>query len=226
MATTFVIACPDCGKQVKVSEEHAGKRIKCKECGTLYPVRDPAAGASKAKGPPPAPKAKQPPEPPPPDPTLDPDYDPNDYSMSKVTSTLPRCPFCAAEMESEEAMICLECGYNTRTRKRPEVKQVYQNTGGQIFLWLLPGILTVLVEIGLVVWYVIFWMKIEGWMYESWFMDQPGPPVTYIVGLSPGMFKLYHALLIAAIFVPLTRFWYKRLVKDNMPQERKIKEEW
>jgi ribosomal protein S27E len=41
MATTFVIACPDCGKQVKVSDAHVGKKVKCKECGAVYPVTGP-----------------------------------------------------------------------------------------------------------------------------------------------------------------------------------------
>src|SRR5690349_19137066 len=51
MATTFVIACPDCGKQVKVSDAHVGKKVKCKECGAVYPVKAPAGAA----GPPPGP---------------------------------------------------------------------------------------------------------------------------------------------------------------------------
>src|SRR6478609_2713299 len=55
MATTFVIACPECGKQVKVSDAHVGKKVKCKECGAVYPVKAPAGAPAAAKGPPPAP---------------------------------------------------------------------------------------------------------------------------------------------------------------------------
>jgi predicted Zn finger-like uncharacterized protein len=241
MANTFVIACPDCAKQVKVGEEHIGKKVRCKGCGQVFPIQEPkaagspkpkAAAATKGKAPPPPPKAKAaaaskaPPLPAPePDPTLDPDYDPNKYTMGETNDTLPRCPFCANEMASADARICLHCGYNTRTRNRPEVKAVYAHSGMDMFLWLLPGILCILTMIGLLVWYIFFYGLIEGWLDDSWFEDEKGPPKVYIAAASPGMFRLYHALLIAALYVPLTRFAYKRLVVNNRPQEQKIKED-
>jgi predicted Zn finger-like uncharacterized protein len=157
MATTFVIACPECGKQVKVTDDHVGKRVKCKECGAVYPVKAPAG-----KGPPPVPgkpkatkaqagKGTQVKPPPPPtkaeaqeppaevapagyryvEDDEDPDA-PKQYTVQQDESTLPRCPFCAMEMESHEAMICLNCGYNTRTRQRPEVRHVYAQRSGSI----------------------------------------------------------------------------------------------
>jgi hypothetical protein len=128
-------------------------------------------------------------------------------------------------MESTEARICLHCGYNTRTRTRPEVKAVYEHSGFEIFLWLLPGILCVLLAIGLLVWYLVFWSMIEVWLAESWFEDEPGPPRTYLVGLGPGFMRLYLGLLIIFLYVPLFRFIYKRLVKNNKPPEQKIKGE-
>lgn len=250
MATTFVIACPDCGKQVKVSDEHVGKRVKCKECGTVYPVKAPAA-----KGPPPAPgkpkatkaqAGKGTRVKPPPPPTkaeapeapaevepagyryVEDDEDPNapkQYTVQQDESTLPRCPFCAVEMESAEALICLNCGYNTRTRQRPEVRQVYAPTAMEWFLWWLPAILCILIMIGMLVWYIIFWMRIEGWMADSWFEDEPGPPRTFLGGLGPGFMRLYLGLFTAFCYVPLIRFVVKRLIKNPRPPERKIKEE-
>ena len=248
MATTFVIACPDCGKQVKVSDAHVGKKVKCKECGTVYPVKDPvgaAAAPAPKKGPPAAPgkakatqaKPQAAPKDAPPAPPADiarvnyrgdqddEDEGPKEYVLAKTDDSLPRCPFCATEMASVDARICLHCGYNTRTRQRPEVKQVYGASGGQVFLWLLPGIFCVLVMIGLLVWYIVFWANIEGWMADGWFEDEKGPPVTYLVGLGPGFTRLYLALLTLAIYVPLGRFAYKRLVKNNKAPERKIREE-
>jgi hypothetical protein len=241
MANTFVIACPDCAKQVKVSEEHIGKRIKCKGCGTIYPVQAPAeaaASAGKTKAAPSAPKTKAAPsapktkaEPPPaaaPAKSSSTDYeehDPNDYSLAQTNDTLPRCPFCAMEMESAEALICLHCGYNTRTRMRPEVKAVYEPTFGDWFIWLLPGILMILLAIGMLVWYLVFWNLVEEWLADSWFEDEPGPPRTYLAGLGPGFMRLYHGLLILFFYVPLFRFAFKRLVKEYRPPERSIKPE-
>lgn len=239
MATTFVIACPECRKQVRVSDEHVGKRVKCKECGTVYPVKKPGAaappappakaGAAKTKAAPPAPPKPKAAPPPPPEPAKAADGgeedDPNKYVLAAVNDTLPRCPFCAKEMESEDARICLNCGYDTRSRRRPEVKAVYEVTGGERFLWLLPGILCIVAMLGLIVWYLIFYSNIEDWMIDSALEDEPGPPRTYYVGLGPPFMRLYHGLLLIFIFVPLTKFAYKRLVVNNKPQERTIKQE-
>ena len=121
--------------------------------------------------------------------------------------------------------VCLTCGFDVRKRQRPVVKRIYAPTFGQMFMWLLPGIMTVLAMIGMLVWYLFFWNLIEDWMDDSIFQDDKGPPKVYIAGLSPGFCRFYHGLLIVAIYVPLTRFAYKRLVKNYMPPERKITEE-
>jgi predicted Zn finger-like uncharacterized protein len=244
MATTFVIACPECSKQVRVSDEHVGKKIRCKACGNVFPVSAPGADAPPAPAPktqaaaPGAAKTKTAPSggpktkaaPPgralrPDEDPNSPEYDPNKYILAQTNDTLPRCPFCAKEMPSAEALICLNCGYNTRTRTRPFVQQVYAPTATEWFLWWLPAILTILAMIGMVVWYLFFWGLIEGWLEDSWFEDEKGPPTTYIAAASPSMFRVYHALLIAFLYVPMVRFVHKRLVKNPRPPERKIKED-
>jgi predicted Zn finger-like uncharacterized protein len=239
MATTFVIACPECSKQVRVSDEHVGKKIRCKGCGHVYPVPAPAAatpppapktkaaaGAPKTKAAPAAgPKTKAAPALKPEDDPNHPDYDPNKYTLEQSDDVLPRCPFCAQQMPSVDAIICLNCGYNTVTRQRPDIQQVYAPTAVEWFLWLLPGILTVLLMIGMFVWYLFFWDLIQDWLSDSWFEDEKGPPTTYIAGASPSMFRLYHALLIAFLYVPMTRFAYKRLITNYHPPERKIKDD-
>jgi len=236
MATTFVIACPECSKQVKVSDEHIGKKIRCKGCGEIYPVQAASGSASAPKtqaAPPGAPAKRRatqaaapvPAPPPPKMPAPDEEYDPNKYTLTETDDKLPRCPFCAHQMESMEAKICLHCGYDTVKRQRPEVKAIYAPGFGEIFLWLLPAILTILVMIGMVVWYLFFWDLIAGWLEDSWFEDEKGPPPTYIGAASPSMFRLYHALLIVFLFVPMIRFVYKRLFINYMPPERKIKED-
>jgi len=245
MATNFVIACPECSKQVRVSDEHVGKKIRCKGCGHVYPVTAPAgaapppppvpkktqaapgapktkaapAGAAKTKATAPTPALK------PEDDPNSPDHDPNKYVLAQTNDTLPRCPFCAKEMPSAEAIICLHCGYNTVTRQRPHVEHVYAPTAVEWFLWWLPAILLILTMIGMFVWYLFFWGLIEEWLADSWFEEEKGPPVEYLGGFSPGMFRLYHGLLIAFLYVPMVRFVYKRLVKNHRPPERKIKDD-
>ena len=219
MATTFVIACPECAKQVKVSDEHVGKKIQCKGCGEIYPGAGAGAPRRRPARPRPPPtrrrrgrKATQaaPPRAVPPPKTA-----PNRRSkMTTRTSIRPgrdQRHICRAARSAprrwsrSRRAICLECGYNTRKRQRPEVKQIYAPTGGEIFLWLLPGILTVLTMIGMVVWYLFFWDLIEvagGQLVRG----RKGPAATYIAAASPGFFRLYHALLIVFMWVPLIRF--------------------
>jgi DNA-directed RNA polymerase subunit RPC12/RpoP len=70
------------------------------------------------------------------------DIDHNPYAITTLDLT-PRCPFCAQEMESKEAIICLHCGYNTQTRTHAVIVRTYANTFMDRFMWLLPGILCV-----------------------------------------------------------------------------------
>ncbi|HVK14336.1 MAG TPA: hypothetical protein VM597_36685 [Gemmataceae bacterium] len=227
MAATFVIACPECSKQVKVSEEHVGKKIRCKGCQHVFPVRAPG-------GTPPAPKkagaAKTKAAPPPPEPEPQAEDDEwqqgGKYSLAATDDAIARCPFCAMQLESNEARICLNCGYDTVKRQRPEVKQVYAHTGFELFMWWLPAIMCILIMIGSIVWYLFFWQLIPGWLEDSWFEDEKGPPPTYIGAASPGFFRLYHAILIAFIWVPLIRFTYKRLFVFNKPPDKKMKDEF
>ena len=69
MATTIVISCPECDKQIKAPAELEGKKIRCKGCGHTFVVRasaaagdgdGPAAKPAKKKPAPPPAKAKAP----------------------------------------------------------------------------------------------------------------------------------------------------------------------
>ena len=61
-------------------------------------------------------------------PTIDDEEDANPYGVTAL-DTAPRCPDCANEMESEDAIICLHCGYNSRTRVKIEARAVDDVTG-------------------------------------------------------------------------------------------------
>jgi predicted Zn finger-like uncharacterized protein len=228
MATTLVIACPDCGKQVRVSDEHLGKKIKCKECGTVFPIQ--AEGGSSSGKPPSKPKpSAKPAAPPPPIPLAknkgDDDEDEDEdgrataYGLIQTNDTAPRCPFCAKEMSSGDARICLNCGYDTQTRKRPEVKAVYAHTFMDRLIWLSPGLACFAIVIAFIVWDIIFFSLIPEWLKGSIFEDKEGE---YIAGFHPGFFKLYMTLLLIFLSVPLVRIGYKRCFVNPTPPDKKI----
>jgi hypothetical protein len=149
MAEAITIACPECEKKITVPAAAVGKKIRCKGCEHVFLIEAPAgkkaaakapAGAKAADAKKKAPDAKAGKAAPPKPKTDDDDEDPNPYGVTTL-DTAPRCPDCANELESEDAIICLHCGYNTRTRMKHESRAVEDTTGGIWFWWLFPGIL-------------------------------------------------------------------------------------
>jgi DNA-directed RNA polymerase subunit RPC12/RpoP len=88
------------------------------------------------------------------------DVDHNPYAVTELDLT-PRCPFCAKEMESEEAIICLHCGYNTQTRMHRKTQRTYANTPQEMFIWWLPGIVCVLIGLAAVGGILYLWLGIN-----------------------------------------------------------------
>jgi DNA-directed RNA polymerase subunit RPC12/RpoP len=224
MANTVVIACTECEKQMKVPEDIIGKKIRCKECGNVFVVKKPKGApppskkqnteAKKAAAKPLDNKAKN---------KLldDEEEDSKDpYQIVIDDEGISRCPNCAKEMESKEAVICLHCGYNTMSRIRQKSEAVYEATGEDKFHWWLPGILCcvgILVAIGLC---IFFAMKTRGWMIGGWFYDDEKPEQPFMV--RPGCFIFGNIMITLMICLALGKFAYKRLVLYNKPPEKAI----
>src|SRR5262245_40920573 len=105
------------------------------------PPKPPAKPADSKPSPKASAKPAPAPTPPPPAAAADDDEDgKNPYGITDL-DLAPRCPNCASEMESEEAVVCLHCGYNTLTREWGKTEKVIATTGGEHFLYLLPGLL-------------------------------------------------------------------------------------
>jgi hypothetical protein len=248
MAGTIDVSCPKCKKALRLPEELKGKKIRCKECGTIFPVGASAAAKPAGAAPKPKPAAAAPakakaaaaakpqePEesagygfleddgqakaeektkpaaPPPVQPKpKGPVDESNPYGVTDTELTA-RCPHCAKEMESEDAIICLHCGYNTRTRMKAEMKVTYDTTGGDRFWWLLPGIINVLL-IFFVIWLgYFFWFGLEEtWQGVDDFTDTPT--------LSKGV-RVWFEFGCAFAIYKCTRFAISRLILNPTPPE-------
>jgi DNA-directed RNA polymerase subunit RPC12/RpoP len=179
MATTILIVCPECGKQIKAPDNVLGKKVRCKFCQAAFVAS--RGGGNKPTGKPGKPSAgKSAPVPAakpaaakPSKPAVDDDDDddgPVLYGLTE-TSLAPRCPDCANDMEDDQ-VVCLICGYNTMTREKGKMVMTYDNTFMDKFIWLLPGIacaLTVLILIGFDVWYLLQIDKLVG-KDDSWYL--------------------------------------------------------
>src|SRR5207244_6402516 len=121
-----------------------GKLIRWKGCGQVFAVRAPAASKSAAvgkKGS--AVQAAQAKPAAPAPPPQDAESEKNPYKLTDIVLAT-RCPQCAAAMESPEAVVCLNCGYNTSTRRRMTTIRTYAHTPLDWLIWLAPGILCAL----------------------------------------------------------------------------------
>ncbi len=201
MATTILLVCPACKRQIKAPDNVFGKKVRCKYCQAAFVARK---GADK----PPPGKAAKPAKP---AARADDDDDPNPYGISTLDLT-PRCPECANELESADAVICLHCGYNTQTRERYKTRKVRYTTGGDWFLWLLPGIacaLAVLALIGFNVWYLMEIDDLAKWEENSW----------YVGMWSVSGIKLW-VVIMSLFFIWLAgKFAVKRLILHYRPPE-------
>ncbi len=229
MASTFVVACPDCGKQIKVSDEVVGKKIRCKECGGIFPVKKPKETApaktapAKKDGKAKPPDAEQPKKKTNAELNEEDDDGKNPYALAKSDEGVARCPNCVKELESADAKICLHCGFDMEMRKRHEVKAIYEPTGGEIFQWLLPGIAAALAVIALVTVSIFVLDQTKGWMRGGWFHDEENGKDIWLV--KPGCFNFFTIVVAGFACYHLGRIAYRRLVINNKPPERAIVKE-
>jgi predicted Zn finger-like uncharacterized protein len=220
MASTFVIQCPECNKQMKVVQDLIGKKIRCKECNAVFPVRRPEAAQARKDDKGAVENADD-------DARAkkiaaiedDDDDGKNPYALAETDDGIARCPHCAKELESKEARICLHCGYDLVTRVRAGRKAVYEHTSEDKFNWLLPGIICAVVIVILITVSIICMVKTKGWMRDGWFEDDDNKGKWII---RPGCFMLGNGMLTLFVCYHLGRFVYRRLVVDNLPPEQEI----
>jgi hypothetical protein len=210
MAATITITCPECRKQITAPAEVVGKKVRCKACGHVFAVKGAPAPAGKA------PAAKTPGgkdagapagKPANAKPADEEEEGSDPYAVSDL-KLAPRCPNCANEMESEESVICLACGYNTQTRIQSKMKKTYDITGWDYFLWLLPGISCVIGIILLIVWDIWFCTQIDDYVKDEWYEFVGHESV-----------KLWQTIVSIFVMFGMLMFAIKRLIFNYTPPE-------
>jgi DNA-directed RNA polymerase subunit RPC12/RpoP len=193
------VACPKCKQTFRSKDEVKNKRIRCPSCGVGFVVKEFVAGD------PPPDKTK-----PKSQPAADDEEDANPYDVKTVTIAA-RCPNCANEMESEAAIICLYCGYNTQTRTLGQTTRLVQQTGGDRVKWLMPGIGCFLLLLALVLFQNYYTLSLgasfrteEGWLWGM---------------LCSEPLYLWLTLISAAVLWIVGRFVFKRLILEPTPPE-------
>jgi len=232
---------------MKVPAEILGKLIRCKSCSTTFEVTDPDAPKPKPAKPKPKvaapakPKAK---------PAADDDapikfaddppaaakatakvsrpFDENEeddnanpYGVTEDDLNVPRCPFCALELDPPDTKVCRECGYDLLQRKRHESKKVYETTAGDYFMHWLPAIGWIIAVMAIMGIAIAASLNMRSWLETSFLAMDEKDPVTNLVNfyLPPFCFNIW--IWIFALFISYKgmRFILKRLVYNWKPRE-------
>ena len=200
MADSPIITCPECNKKFKGKGNLEGKKIKCPFCAQPFLVESAkekavAAPADEVQaGPPKATEWNE-------------DEGSNPYGVTNL-DLKARCPNCAEPMESEKAIICLSCGYNTLTRQWGKTEKVMGITAGEHFKHLLPGIACALLILLLIVLMLFYALVVPGLVEKTWasFLDHES-------------MRLWIASMILLNCWALGMFAFKRLIINPKPEE-------
>ena len=126
----------------------------------------------------------------------------------------PRCPECANELQSEDDVICLHCGFNLKTRTSARTVKIKDVTPFGLFLWLLPGILAAIgffTSVGLFI-YLVNWRFTVTW--ES--------TTEQLVILAFEGFILWSCIACVFVGYKTARFAIKRLIQHPKPPEQEL----
>lgn len=236
MPTVIEIPCPNCDKPLKVPDTVFGKKIKCKHCAHPFVVPDPDA-AKPAKGAKPskpggAVKAKKEEEPkkeeakPAPVPYKFEDDDGEDGAKPNplgliAEDEVPRCAFCAKELEPPDAIVCIHCGFNSMTRTQAETKKVWAPDSNDYMNHLAPGVGAALLCIALLVLDIVVMLNMRDWLTGTFLeKDNPGEDGQKSFLVRPSAFVV---LLWAATVMPIigtAKFAIRRLAIEYQPAEK------
>jgi hypothetical protein len=113
-------------------------------------------------------------------------------------------------MASEDAIICVFCGYNTQTRTLGKTKKVIQQTGMDRMTWLWPGIGCAIGIVALVILQIIYVLGLGRSMRTA------DSVIKYILN-EP--IYLWVTLMMAGAIWKMGTFAFRRLIIEPTPPE-------
>jgi Zn finger protein HypA/HybF involved in hydrogenase expression len=119
-----------------------------------------------------------------------------------------RCPNCANPMESEDAVICLHCGYNTQTRVHGRTEKLLQQTGGDRLKWLMPGLLCAGGMVLLAIWCFFHALALPSMLAGTW-----------AAFLTHESMRFWITIIALGMIWGLGKFAHKRLILEPTPPE-------
>jgi hypothetical protein len=184
MTATISITCPSCKKRMTGPAAALGKKIKCKACNHVFVAEAEGAAVPAGKGTAPAgatkpgvpTKSQAPPAASKQEVDKNRMLDPEDSDPGKgygfveqKVDEIARCPQCAYELESPDAVVCLTCGYNLLTRIRLRTQKTYEMTAMDWVKWYIPTVGASLGCLVSIAFGVFLWTGLPWWYGDWWF---------------------------------------------------------
>jgi hypothetical protein len=219
MAENEPITCPDCKKRFKTKADVRGKRIRCPFCTASFiaPMVEDAPDDEDAiptltpddKGAAAAPAAAPEPE------TIpvgapDAEEGDNPYGVSAL-DLAPRCPNCAHEMPSADAVVCLNCGYNTLTREWGKTEKTIGVSLGRHMVYLLPGVICLFLLLLCMIDRLIYSIYTPYMVAGTWWEWTDHESL-----------RMWSTMLALSAIFALGRFCYRRFFVKPIPEEVKL----
>jgi DNA-directed RNA polymerase subunit RPC12/RpoP len=221
MAAGMVVSCPKCEKKFKPKTDVEGKKIKCPFCERPFVVplakkpkdaKETRIKSTDAKGKADPSKAEATPAP------VEQkkkeaenlEADPNPYDVTTQDLT-PRCPYCAKEMKSKNAIICVYCGHNTMTREAGKTTKIFGLTIDRHVLYLLPPTGAAIFAFFTVIGLMINATLVPGWVDSTWlsFIDSEA-------------IRMWATVLSLGILWTAGMFCFKMFIAKPKPDDLKI----
>ncbi len=160
-----VVACPFCEKQFRIQAKSLGAKLRCKGCEQVFTAESPQGAQSPKKKPanPPKPvEAERKPE----KPKGDEDEEGGAYG-AVIEEEVPRCPNCVQELESESQVICLNCGFNNRTRTSNRVKRIQHKGFTDYLKWYAYPIFCTIMVIATAALLILYYVRYRNWAIDN-----------------------------------------------------------
>ena len=155
----------------------------------------------------------------------DDDDDANPYVVNVDGEDIPRCPFCANELDPPDTKICLTCGYDLLNRKRRTTKKVIALTNNDYFMHWLPAIVCIGVAFTLIGLSIVVTLNMRDWMTGG-LLDTDEKSETTLKSqfyVHPLCFNIWIWIFCIFFTFLCLRFAYRRLVINWMPEEVVVK---
>ena len=212
MSAVVIIACSKCGKQYKVPDTTVGSTVRCKGCGGGFVAETAQKSAPTptvaTPAPTPAPNSANSDD--------DDEMDGKNYGVILEQDVL-RCANCAKEMLNAKAIICVYCGFNSRTRTWNRTQKLVHKGLPDYLWWHFPAIASAIVVLLSLITLVVYF-----WKVGSWADANPNDTLPWI--LNALFCRIYMTIMVAWITWKLGVYAFNRFVYFPHPPEEEIVE--